>query len=115
MWKKTAAERITLISGLKRRSAFDARQRALMRRDATGRTDSGASMYAECVTCGAKVPDWRGLLGVGAEIVVCRGAGDRRLLTYPFACSECGGSEIEITSMRAGASHESLAATHPVP
>jgi hypothetical protein len=98
----TAAEPPMPVPGPQPRVAFHTRQRRLMLGDATGRTDRGPSLCAECVACGAKAPDWRGLLGVGAVMVTCSRATNRKLLTYPFACAECGGSELELTSLSSG-------------
>ena len=54
----------------------------------------GPSLHARCVSCGAATSDWRHLLGVGARVVASAAGAQSALLTYPGACSRCGGSKL---------------------
>ena len=84
-------ERPTLIEGLRPRQSQERRRVALSRCDATGRTDSGTSLHAECMACGAVAGDWRRLLGVGARVIEGVGHVESVLVEYPGACGKCGG------------------------
>jgi hypothetical protein len=75
------------------------RQRALVRCEATGHSETRRpSLYGQCLTCGATTYDWRRLLGIGARATVCTDNQGCVLLTYPRACSDCGASELLVTS-----------------
>jgi hypothetical protein len=93
------AERPTLVSGLRRSIASHARKLGF-KGEATERTEPESNRHAVCVFCGASSPDWRGLLSCGAVLVAHPDDASRQLLSFPFACGACGGSDLELLAPR---------------
>ena len=82
-------------AGLRRRIASHARKLGLLG-EATDRTEPDRHLHAVCVFCGANAADWHRFLSTGAVLVAHPDDASRQLLTFPFACGACGGSDIEL-------------------
>jgi hypothetical protein len=72
------------------------REWGLIERLAKGSTTPGFDMYAECVSCGARVSHWRSHVHEVADYDDKRPEGASALLAYPKACSACGGSVVAV-------------------
>jgi hypothetical protein len=82
------------------------RQRALARCDAS-ESPPRHVLYGQCVACGAIVCDWRRLIGVGARLAVSAVDPATARLTHPAACGACGGPELAVCALGAGATETS--------
>jgi hypothetical protein len=72
------------------------REWGLIERLSKGQTSEGFDMYAECTTCRAPVSQWRAHLHKISDFDTKSQEGSSALLTYPAACSACGGSVVAV-------------------